>query len=69
MPVKSQKLELHAAGLGRKKVVFGNKDEAIEVSKKLDVEVDETPKISRLLIRQSRAPLIRLTISSSIPYK
>ena len=43
MPVKSQKLELQAAGLGRKKVVFGNKDEAIEVSKKLEVEVDETP--------------------------
>ena len=36
MPVKSQKLELQAAGLGRKKVVFGNKDEAIEVSKKLE---------------------------------
>ena len=36
VPVKSQKLELQAAGLGRKKVVFGNKDEAIEVSKKLE---------------------------------
>ena len=33
MPVKSQKLELQAAGLGRKKVVFGNKDEVIDVSK------------------------------------
>ena len=37
VPVKSQKLELQAAGLGRKKVVFGNKDgRAIEVSKKLE---------------------------------
>lgn len=36
MPVKSQKLELQAAGLGRKKVVFCNKDGAIEVSKKLE---------------------------------
>ena len=36
VPVKSQKLELQTAGLGRKKVVFGNKDQAIEVSKKLE---------------------------------
>ena len=35
VPVKSQKLELQAAGLGRKKVIFGNNDQAIEVSKKL----------------------------------
>ena len=30
---------------------------------------DETPKISWFAIRQSRAPLIRFTICSSIPYK
>lgn len=36
MPCKSQKLQLQAAGLGRKKVVFGNKDGAVEVSKKLE---------------------------------
>ena len=36
VPFKSRKLELRAAGLGRKKVVFGNKDGAIEVTKKLE---------------------------------
>ena len=36
MPVKSQKLELQATGLGRKRWFFGNKDGAIEVSKILE---------------------------------
>ena len=36
IPCKSQKLQLQAAGLGRKKVVFGNKDGSVDVSKKLE---------------------------------
>ena len=36
MPVKSHNLELQAAGLGRKKVVFSDKGQAIQFSKKLE---------------------------------
>ena len=36
VPNKSQKLQLQSAGLGRKKIVFGNKDGAIEVNQKME---------------------------------
>ena len=36
IPCKSQKLELQAAGLDKKTLVFGNKDGSVNVSKKLE---------------------------------
>ena len=35
-PSRSEKLELQLAGLGRKKIVFGSKDNAVKVKEKLE---------------------------------
>ena len=41
-PSRKEKLELQIAGLGRKKIVFGSKDSALQVKTKLE---EEFPKL------------------------